>query len=62
VLALAVVMLGALVALLTAGRLVAMLGVTGTNVISRVLGIILAALAAELLLGGIRASLFPPQA
>jgi multiple antibiotic resistance protein len=58
VLALAIVMLGALVSLLVAGRIVAVLGVTGTNVISRVLGIILAALAAELLLSGIRAALF----
>jgi multiple antibiotic resistance protein len=60
VLALALVMLGALVSLLAAGRLVALLGVTGTNVISRVLGIILAALAAELLLSGLRAALFTP--
>jgi multiple antibiotic resistance protein len=61
VLALAIVMLAALVSLLVAGRLVAVLGVTGTNVVSRVLGIILTALAAELLLSGVRAVLFAPQ-
>jgi multiple antibiotic resistance protein len=62
ILALALVMLAAFVSLLAAGRLVALLGVTGTNVISRVLGIILAALAAELLLSGLHAALLAPAA
>jgi multiple antibiotic resistance protein len=51
-------------ALLGAGRLLRLLGVTGAQVVSRVLGVVLAALAAELLLSGIRlgllnTSLFP---
>ncbi|MBX6370480.1 MAG: NAAT family transporter [Rhodospirillales bacterium] len=55
--ALAVVMVGTYVCLAAAARIVSLLGVTGTNVVSRVLGIILAALATELLIGGIRLSL-----
>lgn len=55
--ALAVVMVGTYVCLAGAARIVSLLGVTGTNVVSRVLGIILAALATELLIGGIRLAL-----
>jgi multiple antibiotic resistance protein len=44
-------------ALLGAGRLLRLLGVTGAQVVSRVLGVVLAALAAELLLSGIRLGL-----
>lgn len=40
-----------------AARIVSLPGVTGPDVVSRVLGIILAALATELLIGGIRLSL-----
>jgi multiple antibiotic resistance protein len=43
------------VALLFATRIVALLGVTGTNVIGRVLGVVLAALAAQFVLDGILA-------
>lgn len=51
--ALAAVMLLAFLLLITAPQLIRVLGVTGTNVVSRVLGIILAALAAQLVLDGI---------
>jgi multiple antibiotic resistance protein len=44
-----------LLCLLGAGRLGRALGVTGTNVINRVLGIVLAALAVQFILDGIRA-------
>lgn len=51
--ALAAVLALTLLALLGAAHLVRFLGVTGTNVVSRVLGIILAALAAQLVLDGL---------
>jgi multiple antibiotic resistance protein len=44
-------------ALLGAGWLLRLLGVTGAQVVSRVLGVVLAALAAELVLSGIRLGL-----
>src|SRR3954466_3425184 len=56
-LALAAVMGLTCTALLGAGRLLRLLGVTGAHVVSRVLGVVLAALAAELLLSGIRLGL-----
>ena len=42
-----------LVALLAAGNVTKFLGITGANVIGRVLGVILAALAAQYVLDGI---------
>jgi multiple antibiotic resistance protein len=53
VVTLIVVMGLSLVVLLASGRVVALLGVTGTNVVSRVLGILTAALAVELVLDGL---------
>ena len=53
--ALFVVMAITLALLLAASRVVRLLGVTGANVVSRVLGILLAALAAQLVLDGIAA-------
>lgn len=53
ILALIVVMAATLALLLSAAQVVRLLGVTGTNVIGRVLGIILAALAAQYVLDGI---------
>jgi multiple antibiotic resistance protein len=55
--ALAVALLVTLLALLAAKRLVALLGETGTNVIGRVLGVVVAALAAQITLDGVRAIL-----
>ena len=54
--ALALVLICSLVALLFAGRLSALLGTTGTNVVARVLGIILAALAVQYVLDGLNAA------
>ena len=44
-----------LISLFASTRLVAVLGVTGTNVIGRVLGVVLAALAAQFVIDGIYA-------
>ncbi len=54
---LAVVMLVSLAALLAAGRLSALLGVTGNIVLTRLLGIILAALAVQFVIAGVQAVL-----
>ena len=54
--ALAVVLALTLVSLLQAERLSSFLGVTGGNVVGRVLGVILAAIAAQFVLDGIAAS------
>ena len=48
------VLLLVLVALLAAARLLKLLGVTGTNVVTRVLGMLLAALAAQFIIDGLR--------
>lgn len=55
-----VVLLIAFLALLFAAHLVKILGQTGTNVISRVLGILLSALAVQYILDGIHGSFFTP--
>jgi multiple antibiotic resistance protein len=54
------VLLIMLAALLTAGQLLSVLGRTGVNVVSRVLGILLAALAVQLVLDGLTAALRLP--
>ncbi|HEV7267953.1 MAG TPA: MarC family protein [Falsiroseomonas sp.] len=55
--ALVVVLVLALVCLLAAGRVARLLGTTGSHVIGRVLGVLLAALAAQIALEGVRESL-----
>ena len=52
------VLIIAYLALIFAGHLVKLLGKTGTNVISRVLGILLAALAVQYILDGLHGSFF----
>jgi multiple antibiotic resistance protein len=59
IVALLVVMAATLALLLSASPVVRLLGVTGTNVVGRVLGIILAALAAQYVLDGIAQGLPP---
>jgi multiple antibiotic resistance protein len=57
ILALVIVMAVTLALLLSAAQVVRLLGVTGTNVVGRVLGIILAALAAQYVLDGVAQAL-----
>src|SRR5262245_5583750 len=60
IIALAAVMLLTYVAFLVAGTLERWLGATGMNVVSRILGILLAALSAEMILTGLKQSgVFP---
>lgn len=55
---LGVVLLLTLISLLIAPRLMALLGETGANVVDRLLGLILAALAMQYVVDGVRASFF----
>ncbi|HEY6336373.1 MAG TPA: MarC family protein [Alphaproteobacteria bacterium] len=54
---LAAILLIGYVCLLIAGRIVGLLGVTGTNVVGRVLGIVLAALAVQFIIDGVLAAM-----
>lgn len=54
-----IVLLATLISLLYALQLITILGETGTNVISRLFGLILAALAAQYVVDGIKAAFMP---